>query len=571
MKNKINMKNIVLIIVITIITANFWGCQKYDEVNNNVAGENALVSSGQLLARLEFELYRGGGVYDLLPGYYPEAPFSDMMRWNQYDVSNDSYYGGDNRYSWANSASNYNMLKNCIKMEKSALATTASKINPYSALSKFIKAYSFIWLTQRVGDIPMTEAGQGLANETPVFDKQVDVYKKCFELLDSANIELGLLISNKSTLTLANDIFYSNNLSSWQKLINTYRLRVLISLSKRADDTPELKIKEQFNSIISNPATYPIMSSNDDNFKFVYNTYNPYPVSTNSFYNNRLNMTTTIIDLLVPNKDPRLFAIAVPAPIQVDTTKSKGGLAKKISDYTAYIGANYGLSFTELAANSGSGKYSYISYLRYYTKSTLGPASTAGDESKGAIIVGYGEMCLNISEGINRGWGSGDAAAWYKKGLDASMKFFGIADGASITIANFGGATKDPKDLTKPLVGTGTVTIGKSGVDSMKVFFAKPSIAYKGNNADGLEQIVNQKYISFWMNSGWEAYYNWRRTGYPKTFVTTGPGINSAQQVPRRFQYPSNEAAYNAEKYTKAISDQFGGSDDLNQDNWINK
>jgi Starch-binding associating with outer membrane len=575
------MKNLTKIIAFAVLSVFFWGCEQIDEVNPNVANEDAIVSSGQLLARLEYELYWGGGKNDNLSGSVSETPFGDpLMKWNQYMVSNDIYYGGDNQYFWTNSASNYNMLKNCQKMEKTALSLTASAVNPYSALSKFFKAYSFIWLTQRVGDIPMSEAGQGLKNETPKFDKQVDVYKKCFELLDSANIELTKIIAEKK-YTIANDIYFSNSLVAWQKVVNTYRLRVLISLSKKADNTPELKIKDQFNTIISNPTVYPIMTGTADNLKFVYNdSYNQYPRTTGSGpnYNDRINLSSTMADLLVANKDPRIFAIATPAPIQVDTTKSKGGLGKAITDYSAYVGSNYGLSFSELQPNSAAGKYSFINYLRYLSATattkynTSGPPASFGDESKGYIIVGYTEMCFNIAEAINRGWVSGGSATtWYKKGMDASMAFFGIADGATITIASNKGATKDPKDATKPLVGTGTITIGKNGVDPLSVFFAQPSIAYKGDNADGLEQILNQKYIAMWMNSGWEAFYNWRRTGMPKTFVTTGSGINPAQIIPRRFQYPTNEAIYNAENYKKAISDQFGGTDDLNKDLWINK
>ncbi len=575
MKKIIKMKNFTIGIAMAILAVGFWGCEKYDHLNPNVANEDALVSSGQILARLQYELYQGGGHYDNMPDRYIESPFADpLMKWNQYFVSNDIYYGGDNQYFWSSSASNYNIIKNCNSMEKTAFATTATNLNPYYALSRFFKAYSYIWMTQRVGDMPMTDAGKGGINETPAFDKQKDIYIKCLELLDSANYELGLIIT-ENKLKITNDIYFVNNLTNWRKVINTYRLRVLVSLSKRVDDTPELNVKAQFDSIVNNSARFPIMASNDDNLKFTfYTTYNPYPRSPTSYYNDRLNVSTTLLDLLVPNKDPRTFMIAVPAPKHVDTTKSKGGLGKKVKDFTAYVGANYALSFGELKTNKDNGEYSFINYLRYY-KTTTGPASTYGDESKGAIIIGYPEMCFNIAEGLNRGWATGDAGAWYKKGIEASMKFFGIADGTKITIADKGGKVDnpDPNDATKkiPLIGTGSVTIGKD-CDSLNYFYKYKGIAYNTNNKDSaLMQIVNQKYIAMWQNSGWEAYYNWRRTGLPNTFVTTGAGINPVQKIPRRFQYPTNEAKYNATNYQKAIADQFGGEDDLYKDTWLTK
>src|ERR1035437_5208721 len=99
------MKNLTKIIAFAVLSAFFWGCEQIDEVNPNVANEDAIVSSGQLLARLEYELYWGGGKYDNLSGAVYETPFSDpLMQWNQYMVSNDIYYAGDNQYFWTNSA-----------------------------------------------------------------------------------------------------------------------------------------------------------------------------------------------------------------------------------------------------------------------------------------------------------------------------------------------------------------------------------------------------------------------------------------------------------------------------------
>ena len=96
-------------------------------------------------------------------------------------------------------------------------------------------------------------------------------------------------------------------------------------------------------------------------------------------------------------------------------------------------------------------------------------------------------------------------------------------------------------------------------------------MAYKGDNADGLEQILNQKYVAFFQNSGYEPFYNWRRTGFPRTFVSTGSGLNAAGRIPRRWQYPVDEQTYNADNYLSAVKSQFGGTDDLYQDTWLTK
>jgi hypothetical protein len=78
-----------------------------------------------------------------------------------------------------------------------------------------------------------------------------------------------------------------------------------------------------------------------------------------------------------------------------------------------------------------------------------------------------------------------------------------------------------------------------------------------------------QKYLAFYQNSGWEAYYNWRRSGIP-TF-STGPGNGNSDRVALRFQYPVSEKAINLTNVNSALQSQFGGLDDINQKIWLIK
>lgn len=49
--------------------------------------------------------------------------------------------------------------------------------------------------------------------------------------------------------------------------------------------------------------------------------------------------------------------------------------------------------------------------------------------------------------------------------------------------------------------------------------------------ADDLQQVLLQKYLAFFQNSDWEAYYNWRRTGIPA--FHTGPGTGPNGVIPK--------------------------------------
>jgi hypothetical protein len=95
-------------------------------------------------------------------------------------------------------------------------------------------------------------------------------------------------------------------------------------------------------------------------------------------------------------------------------------------------------------------------------------------------------------------------------------------------------------------------------------------VTYVGNTEEGLKQIITQKYLAFFQSSGQEAYFNFRRTGYPTFDV--GPGTGNGGKIPKRWLYPVSEVTNNTQNYKAALQRQFGAEvDDLNNDLWINK
>jgi hypothetical protein len=74
------------------------------------------------------------------------------------------------------------------------------------------------------------------------------------------------------------------------------------------------------------------------------------------------------------------------------------------------------------------------------------------------------------------------------------------------------------------------------------------------------------------MNSGMEAFYNWRRTGFPANFAKGGAGTGNSGVIPRRWLYPNSERLYNEANYKQAITAQFGsGTESINAELWILK
>ncbi|HEY4109966.1 SusD/RagB family nutrient-binding outer membrane lipoprotein [Puia sp.] len=475
-------------------------------------------------------------------------PGGDADKQDQFICSNYVYYGL-NSY-WTGSATlEYGDLNNTLAMEAEARRAAGSDNNPYHALGLFFRAFYFVDMSEKVGDLPMTDALQGIKNTTPKYDSQKDIFKQALIWLDSANTILAGQIASK-VFEFSGDFYYSeriNNplgpiaaLSEWQKVVNSYKLRVLIELSKRATDNADLNIPQQFATIFNNPTQYPIFTASADNLQYVYNSsYNYYPDNITNYGNNqiRLNLAATLETTLGQLHDIRAMVFGEPAR----------GLGFADTAYESFVGAPSGMDLSTMSKLIGSGLAD--SKLSLYNRNLF----YSGYTGQPTYILSYPEVCFCIAEGINRGWITGDANTWYMNGVKADLAFHGIVDGANVVtlMAASGAEIAYPKFF------------------GFADYFNQPAIKYAGNNAMGLAQILTQKYLAYARNSGYQAYFQWRRTGVPKFDVGSGTGNGGV--IPRRWQYPTNEGTSNGANYQAALQSQYGGSDDINQDVWMVK
>ena len=97
-------------------------------------------------------------------------------------------------------------------------------------------------------------------------------------------------------------------------------------------------------------------------------------------------------------------------------------------------------------------------------------------------------------------------------------------------------------------------------------YINQPSVSL--TNGDPIEQIMIQKPISMFMNTGWQIFFDQRRTGYP-VYDVSGSGIGNNGMVPKRWMYPSSEYTYNGDNVKAAVASQFSGTDDINKVMWV--
>ena len=140
------------------------------------------------------------------------------------------------------------------------------------------------------------------------------------------------------------------------------------------------------------------------------------------------------------------------------------------------------------------------------------------------VFQTYAEVRLLKAEMAFRGWSvPGDAKTHYEAGVKAAMQMLsGIYPNAAAI----------------------------SDTEVAAYLVKKPY-----NAAKGWEMISEQYWAATLLNE-YEAFSNWRRTGYPTLVPTSDPGSDTGGPIPRRLIWPEGESSTNAENFAAAIARQ---------------
>lgn len=179
----------------------------------------------------------------------------------------------------------YSNLRDVTKMSEEAGEGSA-----YQALAHFFRANYFYQLTLDFGSIPYTDAlkAETDANYQPAYDSQEVVLAGILKELEEADKML-----EGSDEIISGDIIYNGNLVNWRKLINAYRLRILMSLSGK-EKVGDIDVKSEFSKIV---ADGPLMESLSDNGQLIYldQQDNRYPYFNDSDFGSGRFMDSTYI------------------------------------------------------------------------------------------------------------------------------------------------------------------------------------------------------------------------------------------------------------------------------------
>lgn len=137
--------------------------------------------------------------------------------------------------------------------------------------AKTMKAYVLFTLVDLFGNIPYTEAFQGVTLPSPKADDDEAVYAEAFALLNDAVADF-----DKATTGLTGtDLYYVGNRTNWKKLANTLLIRYHVNTRLVGGSATAI------NTIL---ASGDIIDEKDEDFQFQYGTNRATPDSRHPYY-----------------------------------------------------------------------------------------------------------------------------------------------------------------------------------------------------------------------------------------------------------------------------------------------
>lgn len=349
-------------------------------------------------------------------------------------------------------------------------------------------------MTDLYGNVPYSDANRGIEGSElffPKYDDQEFIYKDMLAKLEAAANTIG---TGGDDIGNA-DVIFNGDLTKWRKFANSMMLRLAMRISNVDPGTAQ--------SYVEKAIAGGVMTSNDDM------AYVPMASGPSQWFNqNGLSralipddwgannmLSETLVDWLADNNDPRLTIFGVRGQFG-DPNSWLTGAADQVGMPNGY---------DDITIRAFLGTTDPID--REVEFSRLHPLLLDVDDP--AIIMTHAEVEFLLAEAAIKGWSNGNATAHYEAGVKSAMQQWILFDA------------------------------------SFEVTDAQVGDYLTANPFDGsLEMVGNQHWAANFMQ-WYEAYSNWRRTGYPALTPVNYPGNESSGQIFRRIRYWVSEVAIN--------------------------
>lgn len=371
---------------------------------------------------------------------------------------------------------------------------TELKQPAFVGIAKTMKAFNFQLLVDAYGNIPYTDALKGTASIRPKYDDAQAIYEDLIKQLDAAIVEMNKPIAADNPSPGGADIVFKGNMTKWVHFANTLKLRILIRQSNIA--SREAYIKAEIakitggylgagEDVLSDPGYQKSAGKLNPFYENYGFTASDVVVGTNYY-----TYSDFYIQTLKGFSDPRLARVAYRPTDAAFSGDYRGVPFGEGNDiYTTPKVSAFGPAFAPTAATAGSSDL----YKRPQ------------------VIMLAAEGFFLQAEAAQRGYTAGNAKALYQQGIVESFRYLGVASPATAVTTYLEPAT--------------------------------PNVNWEAST-NKIEAIITQKWIANTTVNGYEAWTEFRRTGFPKVPLSTRAQV---QQHPLRLLYPNSELGTNPE------------------------
>ncbi|HKZ68240.1 MAG TPA: SusD/RagB family nutrient-binding outer membrane lipoprotein [Chitinophagaceae bacterium] len=368
------------------------GCNKFKDINispaqlTSASTKALLTNSLQQIPILTMGNDAAGRLGALYVQHLSEGPYPGSSLYSDKNLSFANWYIGP--------LYNLQTIINYNNDGRVEAENNGSKDNQI-AVARILKAYYYLLMTDKWGDIPYTEALQGDVAFSPAYDKQQDIYTALFKELTEAVAQI-----KENEEEVLGDVLLSGDMVAWKRFANTQRMIMALRLSK-ADPA---KGKIEYDAAIAAG----VISSNAQNISYKFlagdpNNYNPWYNNYSVSLRNDYAISKTLTDYMQPKNDPRL-------PIYGEVLS----------------GSVVGLTYGRNQAVNLPAVYSRIgSYFR-------GAGSSLP-------IFNYAQVLFIQAEAAKIGYtggGDAEAAIKYMDAIKASFEQYGVASGYTAYITS---------------------------------------------------------------------------------------------------------------------------------------
>lgn len=549
------MKKYIKLIVLGAVILTGSSCKKYLDVNTN-PNDPTSSTPNIVLPQAILRTANSAVAYD------------NFGAWTAGYKANAGGYGGfgtqwtyeftttDYNNMWTNSFSAINQLNFVINN-----TDATGPLKYYNAMARVLKSYNYQKLVDQYGDVPYSDAGKGVENLSPAYDKFDAVYKAIYAELDAAIAVLNSAAETNVTVAVTDgqDPLYGGSTTAgrtkWVQLANTIKLKMLV----RAQKVPELS-----SWVATAKSTLPALSSSYITDDAIVNP--GFSAATASQMNPKWTAYawdingTSIATGLSQMPTPWILSFYDDTKIY-DPQRGRAIYASFGTTISQTIGTAT-VTFVGPATNqlgfdvdpvkrSQAGSFWY-SGLQIPTATRV----TAANANKGANNVG-------VLKSATMGMPMITAAESYFLQAEASLPSVNILAGTTQTLFE-NGITASYNYLYKNSAGTYINTVPAATLKDSYIADNSDNklvnFQLSTSDAEKLEAIITQKYIAVNFINSEEGFNEFIRTGYPKIVPgSTNPletfvSLKAPNNFPARILYPATEFQVNSENVPKGVT-----------------